>query len=450
MTFDSAPEKGKGTIAIHDAADGSVVDTIDVEKPTRTVTIGGLPNYSQYTCLITDTQAEIFPTPGALKFGKTYYVTADAGVLADSAAIDGANAWRFSTKPAAPPAGVARITVAADGSGDFARIQAAIDSLTAHATQPTTLLIRNGTYHEIICLFGKDHVTLSGEDRQKTVIAYPNNDRFNNQHGGNPFGPGAPLPVDADPQHGGAVYRRGVLLAHQCKDLTVTNLTIRNTTPHGGSQSEAILINGSATDAHTIVAGVDLYSFQDTLQINGQAYLRDCHIEGDVDFLWGTGPCFFEDCQLRALRANGTFYTQIRNPPTNHGYVFKRCTFDGAEGVSGALLSRIAPSRFPASEVVLIDCTLSNAIRPIGWEVDQPRNSSATRAAAPAPTSDLHFWEYSSHTADGTPVDVSHRHPASRQLKLPDDRETIEHYSDPAYVLGGAWTPVVPAATPTP
>ncbi len=174
---------------------------------------------------------------------------------------------------------------------------------------------------------------------------------------------------------------------------------------------------------------MDLYSHQDTLQINGQAYISNCYIEGDVDFMWGTGPCFFENCRIRALRSK-SMYTQIRNPLSNHGYVYKNCTFEGASGVTDCILSRVLQTRFPASEVVLLDCTLTQAVGPVGWHLDSP-------AAAPQ----VHFWEYNSRDPNGQPLDDSQRCAVSKRLTRERDAETIAHYSTPAWVLGHDWNP---------
>ena len=132
------------------------------------------------------------------------------------------------------------------------------------------------------------------------MLEYANNARFNPGNG-NPYAPGAgPAAAGARPR---GIYHRGVFLADQADELVLANLTIRNTTPQGGSQAEAIILNGGA-GARAVLKDVDLTSYQDTLQINGQAYVEDCFITGDVDFLWGKGPCFFEDCTFRA-RAPG-------------------------------------------------------------------------------------------------------------------------------------------------
>jgi pectin methylesterase-like acyl-CoA thioesterase len=446
ITFPSHPDLGLGKIQILDTADNSVVESIDVAKRMSTRVIGGFPNFNYYPVLIVGNDAFIWPSK-PLAYDKTYAVTIETGAFRDGATpysgTGTSNSWRFSTRKAPPSAEATKLTVAADGSGDFASIQGAIDFVPDGNATPTTILIRNGTYHELVCFTNKNALTFQGEDRKKTIIAYANNNTFNSNTNGNPFAPGAD--PSTMPARGGSVYRRGMFLAHRVTDLTITNLTLHNTTPQGGSQAEAIILNGTP-NARATLSHLDLYSYQDTLQINGQAYIRDCYIEGDVDFMWGTGPCFFENCQAKSLRSNA-YYTQIRNPPTNHGYVFKNCTFEGVPGASGNFLSRIEPTRFPASEVVLIDCAMTSAVGGVAWRLDQP---AAPRGRAPATTTmpaapNVHFWEYNSHTTDGKPVDMSQRLPIARELKLPQDKETIDNYSDPKYVLGGQWAP--PAAS---
>jgi len=432
IAFDAAPVAGSGKIQIVDASNDAVVDTIDTATPTRTRMIGGVANFNYFPVIIMGNEVAIYPTNDALGYNKSYYVKIDAGAFKDESAIGDGKAWGFTTKSAPPAAGSARVTVAADGSGDFASVQGALDFVPENNSTPITIFIKNGTYREIVCFMNKNSISIFGEDRKKTIIEYPNNDKFNNNSGGNPFAATAPAPAAANPRRGGAVYHRGMFLAHHCNDLTIENLTLHNTTPHGGSQAEAIILNGSR-DAHAILANVDLYSFQDTLQINGQAYISNCYVEGDVDFMWGTGPCFFENCHAKSVRSNA-YYTQIRNTAANHGYVYDNCTFDGSDGVTGNFLSRIEPGRFANSEVILLDCAMTDAVGPVAWKLDR---------GTEAPT--VHYWEYNSHTPDGKPVDLSKRLAIFKELKLPADKETIDNYKSAKFVLGGNWEPVVPA-----
>ncbi|MBE3109717.1 MAG: immunoglobulin domain-containing protein, partial [Acidobacteria bacterium] len=81
-------------------------------------------------------------------------------------------------------------------------------------------------------------------------------------------------------------------------------------------------------------------------------------------------------------------------------------------------------------EVLLINCALAG-ISHVGW------------GTVGGDASNVHYWEYNStNVSDGRPVDVSQRHPASRQLTMEKDARTIANYSNPTWVLGG-WTPTM-------
>ncbi|HUO08787.1 MAG TPA: pectinesterase family protein [Phycisphaerae bacterium] len=421
ITFAAPPALGTGTIQIIDADTHKPVETIDAATPVATKDVGPLSDYSYYPIIITGNEAAIYPKNHALTYHKTYYVTVDEGVFKGGPGITDPNAWRFTTKDAPPAAGATKLTIAADGTGDFCTVQGAIDFIPDNNTTPTTLFLKKGIYTELVAIQNKHALTLLGEDRKQSIIQYANNDKLNHNNG-------------PDGKH---VYHRGVFLADKCHDLVLANLTINDTTPKGGSQAEAIIFNGTNT-AHAIVTNVDLHSFQDTLQINGQAYISHCDIEGDVDFMWGKGPCFFENCESKALNTKG-YYTQIRNTDANHGYVYFHCTFDGSPGVKNMFLSRIEPTRFPNSEVVLLDCTLTDAVNPIGWMLNGPKGTPPEELAKSA--ANVHFWEFNSHTPEVQPIDAGKRLRISRQLTQAQDAEAIKNYSDPVWVLGGDWNP---------
>lgn len=76
----------------------------------------------------------------------------------------------------------------------------------------------------------------------------------------------------------------------------------------------------------------------------------------------------------------------------------------------------------------LINCHLS--IPPVGW------------APIDGDTAHLHLWEFHSTDLESRPIDITQRHPASKQLTEPQDAEIIANYSNPTFVLGG-WTPHV-------
>lgn len=457
LTFNQPVAVGlSGQIRIYDAANATIpVDTIDLETanargktlragntastqalPVQNKTVGGLTNFNYYPLTVSGATATIYPRNNVLTYGKTYFVTIDPGVFVDGtglsfAGLTGPTGWTFSTKFADPDSTSTRLVVAADGSGDFNTVQGALDWIPSANTTPRTIFIRSGTYFEEVYFTAKHNLTFLGEDRAQSIIAYPNNNNFNNVSGS---------------------YHRMVFQADRANNVAFVNLTIQNTTPHGGSQAEALVLNGTTT-AQALVTNVDLLSFQDTLLINGQAYLTDSHISGDVDFMWGNGPAFFSRCRLTALTSGG-YYTQIRNGSTIHGFVFSECVLDAAPGVTGFYLSRIDPnpSGFPYSEVVWLNSvigtvsgsTYSTHVAPTGWLLNNTTDQTATSAP------NIHFWEYNSHFPDGTPANVASRIGASRQLTLPADAATITNYSTPSYVLGASWTPQMAPIVATP
>ena len=90
-------------------------------------------------------------------------------------------------------------------------------------------------------------------------------------------------------------------------------------------------------------------------------------------------------------------------------------------------LARIDADRCPNSEVVFVNCRMGPQVPPAGWQV------TGTNLAG------LGFREFHSTDLDGKPLDVSRRHPASRQL----DAAEAAAVSDAARIFGreSPWNP---------
>ncbi len=404
LTFDREVRAGlSGRIRIGRASDGSIVDTLDLgAASTRLVGTNPTP-YNFFPAIATGGTLAIYPRAGALAYGQTYFVTIESGAILDSsgATFPGSTettAWRFSTKNAGPIPGTAAVTVAADGTGDFSSVQGAIDYVPVGNTARVVITVKRGTYAELVYLGAtKPLVTLRGEDRTQTVIAYPNNNNFN---GGN----------------------NRAMFACDANDFTLETLTLRNTTPSGGSPAEALRGNGQ----RAILNRVNLSSRQDTLLWNGTLFVTDSLIEGDVDFMWGTGAAYFQRCELKAL-ATG-FYAQVRNGETGRGHVYVDCRLTAAAGVTNVFLARIDPragaaNTWPFSQVVFLNCALGAHVAREGWRLDN---------ATSAPN--VQFWEYKSTDVAGATLDISGRLRDARQI----DDTTAAQFRDPQFVVGFA------------
>jgi len=387
--------------------DGTLVDTIDMSLATQ-ARLNGTVSFNYLPIIATGNTAAIY-LHQKLAYDRTYYVTVEPGVVTDAAnapfrGFSDVTTWQFSTRTDRPATGASSLVVAADGSGDFCTVQGAIDFVPANNSRRVVILVKNGTYTEIVYInSNKPFITVRGENREQTIIQYANNNNFN--------------PTSTTTRS---------MFGTDGADFSLENITLINTTPQGGSQAEAFRGNAQ----RIVLNHVTLKSFQDTLLLqspgtsNQGGFVTDSYIEGDVDFTWGTGAVFFQNCELKMLRSTG-FYTQTRNVSGKNGNVYVNCKLTAAAGVTGGFLGRIDPGVFPFSQVVYINTQMGSQVTPAGWRLDN---------ASTAPN--VSFWEYNSTDANGVPIDVSQRAPFSRQLSSAEAAQ----WSDPTFVLGG-WSP---------
>lgn len=463
LTFPDIPLLGKaGFIRIYDAADDRPVDVLDLSIPsgpaaptpspdaiytpvpyeyvnghfTNANTKAGTPSgialpppdtyqltiiggftdgFHFHPVIVRNNTATVYLHNNLLEYGKTYYVQIDPGVLtledADFPGIKGKKGWRFSTKKTPPLNDAEKIVVSAEGTGDFNTVQGAMDSIPAGSKKRVTVFIRNGIYEEIVYFRNKSNITITGEDRNKTVILYENNEIFNPH----------PINLKTNEVPGTFPSRRAVFAADNSRDIHIENLTVKNIS-YG--QAEGLLLNGE----RFIISNVNIIGSGDALQSNGSAFYKNCQITGDGDTILGRGPAFFKDCEINSYGP----CMWIRNTSANHGNIFVDCVFK-TRGDGMTVIARNPTNgkkNYPYSEAVLINCRLSG-IAPSGWgEIGGEFTT-------------IRYWEYNSRNlSDGKPVDTTKRHPASRQLNMENDADIISNYQNPEFILGG-WMPEI-------
>jgi len=346
LTFGSAPAIGRsGQIRIYDAANHSLVDTLDMSvpagpdpakrlgtpvidpnppTPTTTTpavqstptdlhsyqvnTVGGLADFHFYPVIVHGNVATIYPHNGVLKYGHRYAVEMDAGVLVPAsgefAGFGKGSEWTFATKAAGPKADAARVVVAADGSGDFNTVQRALDFVPANPAKRVTVFIRNGTYEEIVFFQKKSKITIEGEDREKVQVGYGNNSAFN-----------PPMPGPS---------RRCAFSVYDSNEIVLKNFSVSN---YAYGQAEGLLVFGQKD----VVDHVNIKGSGDALNLRGTVYLTDSRIVGDGDTILGVGAAFFNRCEIQSIGP----YMWIRNTEANHGNVFLNCTFITRERPAG-------------------------------------------------------------------------------------------------------------------
>jgi len=234
--------------------------------------------------------------------------------------------------------------VAADGSGQYKTVRAAIDAcpqITHDDGRRWTILVKPGTYRELIYIQReKRFVRLVGKDAAKTVISF---DLFND----------FPAPDGTNI----ATFRTATVML-DADDFTIENLTLENTAMRKG-QALAIRVDGD----RVVFRHCRFLGWQDTILINrGRHYFEDCTIAGAVDFIFGGATAWFERCRIHCL---GDGYITAASTPDfqSHGYVFSHCTITGDPGVK-TFLGR--PWRDYA-QTVFLHTEMSGVVRPEGW-----------------------------------------------------------------------------------
>lgn len=232
--------------------------------------------------------------------------------------------------------------VAQDGSGDYTSIQEAINSSKAFPYQRVIIMIKNGTYKEKVKVHAwNPHVSLIGEDKEKTIITY--DDHFRK--------------IDLGRN---STFHTATLLV-EGNNFYATNLTIQNT---AGDVGQAIALSVNADKV--MIENCNIKGNQDTLYTSGDGsrqYYKNCYIEGTTDFIFGSATALFENC---TIHSKADSYITAASTPEGlpFGYVFMNCNLTAEAHINKVYLGR--PWRKYA-RTVFIGSNMGDHILPEGW-----------------------------------------------------------------------------------
>ena len=216
--------------------------------------------------------------------------------------------WKFTTR-AAPTLSATGVTV--DGSqtstANFRTLQGALGSLAAGLPGATavTINVAAGTYNELV------HYAGPGATQTITILGPAGNSQGANcvveYANGNM--------VNGSTQTRASAYFSGT-------NLVLQNITFKNTGVRSVvSQAEALYF--ASGSGFTLAAFNSSFSSnQDTIQTSGRSWFYNCHLEGNVDLIWGTADAsLFENCSLRFINdptRRGGQLRPLRRPHRHH------------------------------------------------------------------------------------------------------------------------------------
>ncbi len=275
------------------------------------------------------------------------------------------------------------IIVAPDGSGDFTKIQAAINAAPDFSVEPTIIYLKRGVYdtEKLLVPANKTNLVFIGESREETIISYHLHDCA---IGG--FNGKCPA-ADAMLWSGDNILTAATLTILG-DGFKAENLTIRNTAGPVG-QAQAVTVRAD----RVIFRNCTLSSYQDTIYFWSQAkrsYFENCLIIGRTDYIYGSGTVFFQQCEIRSW-GGGWITAPSTALAQPHGFVFNQCAITYAQGSprpgdDGALVALGRPwQNYP--KVAWLYCAMTEKINPLGW----PDKWNMPYADT---SPDLHLYEY--------------------------------------------------------
>ena len=271
-------------------------------------------------------------------------------------------------------------------------IQKAIDSITDSSSK-VVIHLENGIYNEKIKLT-RPNVSIVGEDKYKTIIT--NNDYATKIH------------EDGLPYN---TFRTYTLMVNS-SNCTLENLTIKNTSNIDFpdikvSQAVSLALNGDLITINNCI----LKSHQDTLFIgplpknlifryngflpkderivfpNHRVIITNSYIEGTVDFIFGSGNAYFNNCTFHSLSEEGFVFAPSTYEEDYFGFVVTNSIFTSSFKTPKTYIAR--PWR-DYGKVVLINSTMANHICDDGWDKWQGTNRDKT----------CRFYEYNTKYFD--------------------------------------------------
>ncbi|CAN7010910.1 unnamed protein product [Brassica rapa subsp. trilocularis] len=240
-------------------------------------------------------------------------------------------------------------TVAADGSGTFTTVAAAVAAAPENSNKRYVIHIKAGVYRENVDVAKKKkNIMFMGDGRTTTIITASRN------------------AVDGWPTFSSAT------VAVVGERFLARDITFQNTAGPSKEQAVALRVGSDFSAFYQC----DMLAYQDTLYVHSnRQFFVNCLIVGTVDFIFGNAAVVLQDCDIHARRPGPGQKNMVTaqgrtDPNQNTGIVIQNCRI----GATSDLLS--VKSSFPTylgrpwkeySHTVIMQSDISDVIRPEGW-----------------------------------------------------------------------------------
>ncbi|XP_061340867.1 pectinesterase-like [Gastrolobium bilobum] len=247
------------------------------------------------------------------------------------------------------PAVTPDVVVAADGSGDFKTVSAAVDAAPLKSSKRFVIRIKAGVYRENVDVPKKKiNIMFLGDGRTNTIIT------------------GSRNVVD------GSTTFHSATVAVVGGQFLARDIAFQNTAGPSKHQAVALRVGGDLSAFYNC----DILAYQDTLYVhNNRQFFVNCLISGTVDFIFGNSAVVLQNCDIHARLPNSGQKNMVTaqgrvDPNQNTGIVIHKCRIGATkdlEPVKKSFPTYLGRPWKEYSRTVIMQTTISDVIDPIGW-----------------------------------------------------------------------------------
>jgi pectin methylesterase-like acyl-CoA thioesterase len=252
-----------------------------------------------------------------------------------------------------PPTGALVVSKSPiSGMVTYGTIQAALDAAPITSKMNATIFIYPGVYEEQLILNKSGHTIFQGYSdatddysQNKVTIQFSRGIDTQGTQGSN--------------TDGATVYAKG-------NYFHAYNINFRNN--FGTQQDQASLAFAVQSSKFAALYGCQIYGNQDTLSVSGNLFTFKTYIEGNIDFIYGSGSAYFLDSTISPNEDGVSITAHKRTTNTTAaGFVFDQCTLKPAPGTGPFTNIGLGRPWNSFSRVAYVNCYLDSMIIAAGW-----------------------------------------------------------------------------------
>lgn len=241
------------------------------------------------------------------------------------------------------------VVVAADGSGDFKTVAAAVAAAPEKSSKRYVIRIKAGVYRENVEVpKKKTNIMFLGDGRTNTIITASRN-----------------------VQDGSTTFHSATVAAVGERFLA-RDISFQNTAGASKHQAVALRVGADLSAFYRC----DILAYQDSLYVhsNRQFYIN-CLIAGTVDFIFGNAAVVLQDCDIHARRPNSGQKNMVTaqgrtDPNQNTGIVIQKSRIGATSDlrpVQGSFPTYLGRPWKEYSRTVIMQSSITDVISPAGW-----------------------------------------------------------------------------------